>query len=134
MIIQFFLLNIKGINPSIHAQKHKVQMLEEEVNSCNIFTPFFALTETHLSELIFDAEVSIKMIYEMIRCDHTTRKQGRVILYIHYSITVNDERKFTDDYTEAVMAHLKKSNLIIVVIYIEHPIHLPSPSETVFKV
>ena len=68
-------------------------MLEEEVNSCNIFTPFFALTETHLSELIFDAEVSIKN-YEMIRCDRTTRKQGGVILYIHNSITVIDVRKF----------------------------------------
>ena len=116
MVLQFFLLNIKGINPTCHAQKHKVQMLEEEVNSSNIFTPFFALTETHLNKLIFDAEVSIKN-YDMFRCDRTTRKQGGVILYIHNSITVNDVRNFTDDYTEAVMVHLKKSKLIIVVIY-----------------
>ena len=97
-------------------QKQKIQTLEEEVNNSQNQIPFFALTETHLNDSIFDAEVQINN-YDVIRSDRTQRRQGGAALYLLQSITVDDIKKFSDNYTESVMTYLKKSNLIIIVIY-----------------
>ena len=97
-------------------QKQKIQTLEEEVNNSQNQIPFFALTETHLNDSIFDAEIQINN-YDVIRSDRTQRRQGGAALYLLQSITVDDIKKFSDNYTESVMTYLKKSNLIIIVIY-----------------
>ena len=86
------------------------------MNNSENHIPFFALTETHLSDSILDAEISINN-YDVIRSDRTQRKQGGVALYLHHTITVDDTNKFSDNYTESVMTYLKKSKLIIIVIY-----------------
>ena len=107
---------MQGINPSVEKQKLKIQALEEEVNGCDYTIPFFALTETHLNESILDAEVHIKN-YNIIRSDRTIRKQGGVALFLHDSVSVNEENKFSDNYTESIMVHIKKCKLTIVVLY-----------------
>lgn len=116
-IMQFFLLNAQGINPKVTNQKVKVRAIEEEVNNSERTIPFFAVTETHLHENIFDAEVQIKN-YSVIRSDRALpRKQGGVALYLHHSIAVDDTMKFSDQYTEAVAVYIKNSKLILVVTY-----------------
>ena len=57
--MEFFLLNVQGINPNVIKQKLKIKAMEEEVNNSDKIIPFFAATETHLNENIFDAEVQI---------------------------------------------------------------------------
>ena len=86
--MEFFLLNVQGINPNISKQKLKIKALGEEVNEVNnseITIPFFALCETHLQENIFDAEIQINN-YQVIRSDRIGRKQGGVALYLHHTI------------------------------------------------
>ena len=115
-ILEFFLFNIQGINPSVSTQKQKIQTIEEEVNNSENKICFFALVESHLNDLIFDAEIQIKN-YCVIRSDRTQRRQGGAALYLHQSITVDEIKKFSDNYTESVMVYLQKSKLIVIVIY-----------------
>ena len=115
-ILDFFLLNVQGINPSVGSQKLKIQAIDEDVRNSEKKITFFAVTETHLNNLFFDAEVQISN-YNIIRSDRITRKQGGAALYIHQSITVDEVNQFSDSYTESVMVHLKKSKLTLVVIY-----------------
>ena len=116
-IMEFFLLNVQGINPNVIKQKLKIKAMEEEVNNSDKIIPFFAATETHLNENIFDAEVQIRN-YSIIRSDRALpRKQGGVALYLHHTIAIDDTMKFSDQYTEAVAVYIKKSKLLIIVTY-----------------
>ena len=115
-ILEFFLLNIEGINPNVPKHKLKIKSLEEEVNNSDQTIPFFALTETHLNESIFDAEIQIKN-YEVIRSDRIDRRKGGVALYLHHTITVDETKKFSDKFTEAIMVHIKKCKLVIIIVY-----------------
>lgn len=115
-ILEFFLLNIQGINPSIPNQRIKIKQLEEDVNTSKTRILFFALTETHLNSSIFNAEIQIKN-YNIIRTDREERKQGGTAIYLHNSLSIDEEKHFSDTHTEATMIHMKKSNVTIVVIY-----------------
>ena len=115
-LLDIFLLNIQGINPNIPKQKGKMLALREEVIASENLIPFFALTETHINETHFDAEVSIPN-YEIIRSDRINRQKGGVALYLHHTITINDEEKFSDPYCQAVVVYIKNSNLILAVVY-----------------
>ena len=77
---------------------------------------FFALTETHLNDSILDAEINIEN-YEVLRSDRIERKQGGVALYLHHTLSIDESKKFSDKYTEAIMTFLKKSNIVIIIAY-----------------
>ena len=43
-ILEFFLLNIEGINPNIPKKKRKIKALDDLVNQSDYKIPFFAIT------------------------------------------------------------------------------------------
>ena len=102
-------------------------MLSDEIHSNTNFIPFFALTETHLNNDHFDAEISI-VNYAVYRSDRKDRRQGGVALYIHNSLTVNSVERFSDGTCESLIAFLKEANLYISVIY-----RPPNAPEASFK-
>ena len=119
-----FLLNIQGINPKVNKQKLKLTLLEESVITNEHILPFFVLTESHLSDKIFDAEVSIKD-YNIIRADREIRNQGGVALYHHYLFTMDDTETYSNSYCECAMAYNKKNSLLVIGVY-RPPDALPS--------
>ena len=123
-IANTFLLNIQGVNPKVNKQKIKFALLEESVSTNKNILPFFVLTETHLSDQIFDAEVSIKD-YNIIRADRETRNQGGVAIYHHYLFTMDDAETFSNSYCECAMAYNKINSLLVIGVY-RPPDALPS--------
>ena len=119
-----FLLNIQGINPKVNKQKVKFALLEESVSTDKKLPPFFVLTETHLSEQIFDAEVSIKD-YNIIRADRESRIQGGVAIYHHYLFTIDDIETYSNSYCECAMAYNRTNSLLVIGVY-RPPDALPS--------
>ena len=119
-----FLLNIQGINPRVNKQKVKFALLQESVSTNKNMLPFFVLTESHLSDQIFDAEVSIKD-YNIIRADREARKQGGVAIYHHYLFTMDDTETYSNSYCECAMAYNKTNSLLVIGVY-RPPDALPS--------
>lgn len=114
--MKIFTLNFQGIRPDCEQTKYKIPTLNEEIHSSEEFIPFFSITETHLKNIHFDAEIAIEE-YEVYRSDRKDRKQGGVAVYVHNSITVNKVEKYSDGYCEAVMIYIKKAKLYITSIY-----------------
>ena len=115
-ICEVFQLNINGINPKVPKQKLKLKALGEIVNQSEYEIPFFILTETHLKDYIFDAEVEIQN-YTTIRADRKTRKCGGVAIYSHKSFCLEDNETFSNKYCELALAYNRENDTIIAAIY-----------------
>ena len=114
--MKIFTLNFQGIRPDCENTKYKIPTLNEEIGISEVFIPFFSITETHLKDIHFDAEIAIQE-YEVYRSDRKERRQGGVAVYVHNSITVNNVEKYSDGYCEAVMMYIKKAKLHISSVY-----------------
>eukprot|EP00116_Pleurobrachia_bachei_P000518 sb/3460780/ len=115
-LVECLLFNIRGMNPSLTAQKHKVTQLSEWVQTSKRRTPFLVLTETHLNSLIIDAEVAIEG-YSVYRADRVLRKQGGVAVYTRSDLSVSDNEVYSSSYCEASLVYMESANLIVVGIY-----------------
>lgn len=104
------------MNPSAKNQKFKAKYIEELVISENQFIPFIALTETHLHENIYDAEVQITN-YNLFRSDRIKRKCGGTAIYMHNSISVDNIETFSDSVCESVMTYNKNLKLAVISVY-----------------
>ena len=111
-----FQLNVNGINPKVQKQKLKLKALGELINESDHNIPFFILTETHLKEYIFDAEVEIKN-YSAIRADRKTRKCGGVAIFTHKSFCLEDTEIFSNNYCELALAYNRDNDVIIAAVY-----------------
>ena len=113
---EIFQLNVQGINPKVQKQKIKLKTISEIVTAYGHKIPFFILTETHLKDYIFDAELNIPE-YNLLRADRAIRKNGGVAIYSHHSFSLDDTDTFTNKCCEAAMAFNKENNLVIVAAY-----------------
>ena len=76
------------MNPTFHYQKYKPQALYERIKSSETFIPYFIITESHLRENIFDAEITIPE-YVIYRADRIARKNGGTAIYVHEDIAID---------------------------------------------
>ena len=116
ILSEIFQININGINPKVQKQRIKLQTLSEIITESENKIPFFILTETHLKDYIFDAEVSIPD-YTLLRADRDSRKNGGVAMYAHHTFSLDDTQTFTNKFCEATMAYNKQTGLVIIGIY-----------------
>ena len=70
------------MNPTCINQKYKSQAIGEIIKNAEDFIPYVVLTESHLSENIFDAEIHIEN-YNIYRAHRVRRKQGGTAIYMH---------------------------------------------------
>ena len=113
---EIFQINIQGIHPKVQKQKVKLKTLSEFVTTNQGIIPFFVLTETHLKDYVLDAEVSIPN-YNMLRADRKTRKNGGVVIYSHYTFSMDYTEIFSNMYCECAMSYNTQNKLVIVAIY-----------------
>ena len=104
------------MDPSVRNQKFKPKYIEEQIIAESKFIPFIVLTETHLQEKIYDAEVQIKN-YDLYRSDRILRKCGGTAIYMHNSIPVDNIETFSDSVCESIMIYNKNLNLAIISVY-----------------
>ena len=104
------------MNPATNNQKTKPKLLEEAIKTNDKFIPFCVITETHLQQSIYDAEVEISD-YTIYRSDRVGRKCGGTAVYVHQSIPVNNVEKYSDSVCEAVLMYIKELNLVIAGVY-----------------
>lgn len=81
-------------------------------------TDIMALTETHLSENVLDAEINMQN-YTIYRADRIDRSHGGVAMYIKNNLTPTLEvlTKYSNKTTEMLAVHIKKLDLIIINVY-----------------
>ena len=72
-----------------------------------------ALTETHLSEVNEDSEISIRG-WSLYRVDRVKRKCGGTILYIKDGIPVTEESNFSNGFCEIISVFLSSKNTAMV--------------------
>ena len=109
------MLNIEGILP--YKFKAKIQLLSELAQKERAL--IIALTESHLSDNIKEAEIKIQN-YVPFRTDRSDqRKNGGVITYIHNELAVSTDMLFSESnsYTEAQILHIQDVNMIFINIY-----------------
>ena len=89
-------------------------MMSEETNSFML-----ALTETHLSPSICDAEVYMEG-FHIYRADREGgRAKGGVAIYLRNDLAADTEimESGSDGYVEYLMIHIKKYDLVIIAMY-----------------
>ena len=79
-----------------------------------------ALTETHLTSGVKDAEVNIRS-YTPFRTDRESRNDGNVMLYITNYLSLHRKQilSFSNGEVELIAVHLKPMDIIVVNCY--HP-------------
>ena len=110
------LLNIQGMNPTCHNQAYKIKALSEIIKNCPNFVPYIAITESHLNEGIFNAEVHLEN-YNIYRSDRVDRKSGGAAIYMHEEVIVNTQETYSDSICEAVMLKNNHLNFILISLY-----------------
>ena len=113
-LLSFFMLNTRGLYPKCN--QNKIPMLKELASEDN--STFLALTETHLSSDIIDAEISIPG-YTIFRTDRKDRSHGGVAVYVRDDFAASTEKLagFSDGTIEFIVLYVKKLDLIIVNLY-----------------
>ena len=104
------------MNPTFHNQKYKPQALYERIKSLETFIPYFIITESHLRENIFDAEITIPecVIY---RADRIARKNGGTAIHVHEDIPIDSKSVYSDSTCESLMLKNNTLNLILIGLY-----------------
>ena len=115
-LCEVFQLNVNGIDPKVQKQKLKLKALGEIVNQSEHTIPFFILTETHLKQYVFDAEIEIHD-YSVFRADRTTRKCGGVAIFAHKSFCLENKEAFSNKYCELAIAYNRENEVIIAAMY-----------------
>ena len=104
------------MNPTCINQKYKSQAIGEIIKNAEDFIPYVVLTESHLSENIFDAEIHIEN-YNIYRADRVRRKQGGTAIYMHEDLVVNEKEIYSDSVCESIMLKNNNSNFILIGLY-----------------
>ena len=84
-------MNVQGLYTSKNKSKHK--LIGNIIKHSDSL--FIAITETHLNENMFNAEVDIDQ-YEMFRSDRQDRICGGVALYVKHGYGSCEEGKFSN--------------------------------------
>ena len=105
-LVKSFLLNAQGINPSVRAHNWKIPFIERWIAEQSHHIPFFVLTETHLNNSHFDAEMKISN-FASIRADRSGRSKGGVAIFLHDSLTADAKDTFSNGYYESTSVHNK---------------------------
>ena len=92
----------------------KVNYLNDLANMNNLF--FMALTETHLSHNILDAEININD-FNILRQDRQNRSHGGVLLYIRKNTVTNTLSSNSNQFCDYLLVEIPKYSLIIGVVY-----------------
>ena len=110
----FISANIQGLYPV--KSKYKVSLLSEITAENNV--GFLALTETHLNNDIYDAEVRMPG-FEIFRADRGSTTKGGVALYVRENLNSCPEiiLKKSAGLVESLAVYMKRLNLLIIVIY-----------------
>ena len=104
------------MNPAFHNQKYKSQALREIIESSQNFIPYFVITESHLHQDVFDAEININN-YNVYRADRVERKCGGTAIYVHESIVINSKDTYSDSTCECLMLKNDHLNFILIGVY-----------------
>ena len=104
------------MNPTCTNQKYKSQAIGEIIKNSEDFIPYVVLTESHLSDNIFDAEIHVEN-YNIYRADRVRRKQGGTAIYMHEDLVVNEKEIYSDSVCESVMLKNNNSNFILIGVY-----------------
>ena len=104
------------MNPTFHNQKYKSQALSEMIKNSQNFIPYFVITESHLHQDVFDAEINIPN-YNVYRADRVERKCGGTAIYVHENIVVNSKDTYSDSTCECLMLKNDHLNFILIGVY-----------------
>ena len=89
--------------------------MQSLANQLNAF--IVCLTETHLSNEVFDANIHING-FTPFRCDRSNRKGGGVMIYVKDNLTdVVEIFNKSNGTCECIVLHLKSINLVTSVFY-----------------
>ena len=80
------------------------------------YIPYFVLTETHLKNYHFDAEVGVTG-YNIIRADRPEIIRGGVAIYMENTLIIDEKTMYADPICEAAMVYNKELDLVIVGVY-----------------
>ena len=105
------LVNIQGLT---YKHMTKVNYLNDLANMNNLF--FMALTETHLSHNILDAEININD-FNILRQDRQNRSHGGVLLYIRKNTVTNTLSSNSNQFCDYLLVEIPEHSLIIGVVY-----------------
>ena len=107
--------NIQGLCPA--KGKHKVRMIGETADECNI--GIICLTETHLCTDHVEAEVAIKGFVPFRSDRPGSSKRGGVILYLRDELAPGTEEvcRGSNSNIEYLVIRIKTLNLTVVAIY-----------------
>ena len=110
----FFSANIQGLYS--RGVKHKTSFLAEMAADENAI--FLALTETHLSPDVYDAEVEIPG-FEIFRSDRKHASRGGVCLYVKNDIKSDASllKQESIGNIESLVVYLRRLNTVIIVVY-----------------
>ena len=114
MPLSIISLNIQGLYPSNRAYKlGLVKELAIQNNSMAI-----AITETHLSEQVLDAEVNMDG-FELKRSDRKDGAKGGVMVYLRKDLGLGDQvvHRESSDKVEVLVLHIKRTNTLLAIIY-----------------
>ena len=112
------LLNAQSVNPSDKSLcKWKIPYISENfLHNIHTNIHILCISESWLKSYITDAQIHIKD-YVPIRSDHSNRKGGGAILYIHEKIPISDEDHFDDITCQASFCILQTISTILINVY-----------------
>ena len=104
------------MHPAGQNQKWKIKSLSEDLQSESLYVPYILITESHLDNTVFDAEVNLAN-YNLLRSDRVDRSHGGVILYSYKDIIIDDSSTYSDKQCSAAMIYSKHQSIILITIY-----------------
>ncbi|XP_076045726.1 uncharacterized protein LOC143027968 [Oratosquilla oratoria] len=106
--------NIQGLYPK--SNQSKVPYLGDLAKIEDFM--IIALTETHLSVDVRDAEIQLEN-YTIYRTDRKNRSHGGTIIYLRDDITPNAKLilSYTDDQVQLQALHIQKLNMVVINCY-----------------
>lgn len=110
--VRGILTNIQGLYPKSNTTK--IPYLKDLATESNLL--FMALTESHLSDQVIDAEIQISN-YNVFRIDRKDRSHGGVIVYTKDSLCIKEIAKNSNSYCEFIILEFPDINLVLTVIY-----------------
>ena len=109
----FMILNVAHLLKCSTQDRSKIEFLSDIVQKHCLF---IGLTETHLSETIFDNELKIDS-YNIVSSDRLNRSGGGICLYINSSVQCKTCVAYSNSVCELLIVKIHSPDIYIVLIY-----------------
>ena len=105
-------LNVQGLLPG--SNRGKVLQITDLATEYN--SPYICITESHLTQNILDAEISIPG-FVVYRSDRRYRSHGGVVTWLRNDLAVKREHRFSNGACDTLSLYIPSLNLIIINFY-----------------